>query len=164
MLAITTPAFCETVKEGDVEESEVALLVVELGGGRATVTVFVGPVTDMLKEVVDIVRRVELVAGARRTFLEVVAPSELVLLTVGVGSVEIIQSGAREVCEAYGTVLLELACCAGGTCAPPRGVADSEKVVFNPVFQPPYAVGLIDDCCSVISGEVAVTDVALLCH
>ena len=163
VLAMTTPAFCETVKGGDVGEPEVPLLVVEPGGGRATITVFVGLITDMLKEVVEIVHRVELVV-ARRTILEVVAPSDLVLLSLGVGSVEVFQSGAREVYEVYRTVLLELACCAGGTSAPPMDVADSGEVLVNAVFQPPYADGIIDGCCSVMSGVVTVTDVALLRH
>jgi hypothetical protein len=73
VLAMTTPAFCETVKGGDVGEPEVPLLAVEPGGGRATVTVFVGPITDMLKEVVEIIRRVKLVVVGRKAILEVVA-------------------------------------------------------------------------------------------
>ncbi|KAH3924488.1 hypothetical protein HBH98_201300 [Parastagonospora nodorum] len=130
VLAIATPAFCETVKGGDVGGSEVALFVVELGGGRATVTVFIGPVTDVLTCVVDIVGTVELVIGARRIVIEV-APSELVLLSVGVGSVEVFQFEAREVFEAYSTVLLKLACCPVGTSAPLRGVADSDGMMCH---------------------------------
>jgi hypothetical protein len=163
VLAIATPAFCETVKGGDVGGSEVALFVVELGGGRATVTVFVGPVTDALTCVVDIVGTVELVVGAKRIIIEV-APSELVLLSVGVGSVEVFQFKAREVFEAYSTVLLTLACCPDGTSAPLRGVADSDGMMVNVMFQPSCTVGLIGDCCSVKSDEVTVADVVLSCH